>query len=605
MNMKKLNIIMIINVMILINITYTPAAHIIGESNVEETFTVQSNRNITQEEFKAQNIINVTVKEEWVRTYRGPEMFVPQVPGWYAMATDSKGNVYITGASKGNNTFSDYTTIAYDTHGNELWIATYDGPANSDDKAMAITLDSSGNVFVTGISSNSGIEYKIINGYDIATVAYDAKGRELWVARYNGPGNGYDFTSNIAIGPNGNVIATGYSPGNGTDRDFLTIAYNPDGKQLWVSRYNGPGNSGDFACDLAVDLNGNIYVTGHSYDNITDYDYTTIAYDRFGNTRWIARYDGPENFSDFSQAIALDLKGNVFITGMSFGKGSHRDFATIAYDSSGKQLWVKRYNGPGNLWDGSHDIVVDSNGNVIVSGVSASYYHNLSYGSTSWEYTTIAYDNKGNQKWLSKYNGPGNYTDCALAMITDEFGNVYVTGWSRYNGTKCEAATISYDPLGNQRWIARYSGSREGTYAGYNIAIDSLNNIYVIGVSHGEEVMYNSLLIKYSQRPILQATIDIDPNTLNLRSKGKWITCYIEISGFDVNNINIDSLMLEDTQPAEWGNVQGKTLMVKFLRKEVKKMLSPGTYNLKITGKLTDGTMFEGYSDTIRIVNSI
>lgn len=98
--------------------------------------------------------------------------------------------------------------------------------------------------------------------------------------------------------------------------------------------------------------------------------------------------------------------------------------------------------------------------------------------------------------------------------------------------------------------------------------------------------------------------VDIDPDTLNLKSKGRWITCYITLnSPYDVNDIGISTILLEDTIPAEWGDIQGDTLMVKFDRSEVEDMLSPGTYNLKVTGELTDGTEFEGYSDEIRVID--
>ncbi len=49
-------------------------------------------------------------------------------------------------------------------------------------------------------------------------------------------------------------------------------------------------------------------------------------------------------------------------------------------------------------------------------------------------------------------------------------------------------------------------------------------------------------------------------------------------------------------------NFQGDILMVKFDRSEVEDMLVPGTYNLKVTGELLDGTGFEGYSDEVRVI---
>jgi hypothetical protein len=102
----------------------------------------------------------------------------------------------------------------------------------------------------------------------------------------------------------------------------------------------------------------------------------------------------------------------------------------------------------------------------------------------------------------------------------------------------------------------------------------------------------------------VSAMIDIDPNTLNLKSKGRWITCYISLNDpYDVNNIDISTILLEDIIPAEWGDIQGDTLMVKFDRSEVEDMLPVGTYNLKVTGELADGTSFEGYSDEIRVID--
>jgi hypothetical protein len=112
------------------------------------------------------------------------------------------------------------------------------------------------------------------------------------------------------------------------------------------------------------------------------------------------------------------------------------------------------------------------------------------------------------------------------------------------------------------------------------------------------------------------AIIDIHPHTLNLKSKGKWITCYIELpDGYDVGDIDFSTVMLNDTipvslldvpapdpVPTEIGDYDGDgipDLLVKFDRAEVMALLSVGEATLTITGEVA-GTPFEG-SDTVRV----
>ena len=63
---------------------------------------------------------------------------------------------------------------------------------------------------------------------------------------------------------------------------------------------------------------------------------------------WASRYNGPGNAGDGATAMVLDAEGNVYITGYSFDYGSGLDYATIKYDSAGVPIWVARYNGAGN-----------------------------------------------------------------------------------------------------------------------------------------------------------------------------------------------------------------------------------------------------------------
>jgi len=361
--------------------------------------------------------------ELWVRRYNGPGNSYDEA---YAIAVDGSGNVYVTGNSYGSGIppFHDYATIKYDPDGNELWVQRYNGPGNSADIALALAVDGSGNVYVTGVSVGSG------TSDDYATIKYYPDGDTAWVRRYNGPpGNSQDAANAIAVDGSGNVYVTGYSTGSGTGPDYATIKYYSNGDTAWVRTYNGPGNNDDWAFAVAVDGSGNVYVTGVSVGSGTNYDYATIKYDPQGNELWVKRYNGND---DHALAIAVDGSGNVYITGRSYGSGTNYDYATIKYDPQGNELWVKRYNGPGNAWDGAYSIAVDGSGNIYVTGVS--------YGSeTERDYATIKYDPQGNELWVKRYNGPGNSIDGAYAIAVDGLANVYVTGVS--NG---DYATIKY-----------------------------------------------------------------------------------------------------------------------------------------------------------------
>ena len=106
-------------------------------------------------------------------------------------------------------------------------------------------------------------------------------------------------------------------------------------------------------------------------------------------------------------------------------------------------------------------------------------------------------------------------------------------------------------------------------------------------------------------------TIDFDPDTLNLKSKGKVVTVYIELPvGYDVSQIEVSSIMLNsqvqaEAKPTEIGDYDDDgipDLMIKFDKATVQSILEVGDeVEIVVTGELTDGTPFEG-SDTIRVI---
>lgn len=236
--------------------------------------------------------------------------------------------------------------------------------------------------------------------------------------------------------------------------------------QVWVARYDKYG-IGSGAVAIAVDDSGYVYITGDSFDTTFSEDYVTIKYNSSGDTVWVRRYNGPDKYSaDNAFAIAVDKNGNVYVTGRSTGIGTDYDYATVKYNNTGNEMWVKRYNysTTNYNWDGAYAIAVDNNGNVYVTGASDSG------NGSNYDYATIKYDSLGNTLWERRYNGPNNKLDAAYVLTVGNNGNVYVTGVSR-GLTYTDYATIKYNGSGDTAWVRRYSdttkeylGSKEYDY---------------------------------------------------------------------------------------------------------------------------------------------
>ncbi len=345
----------------------------------------------------------------------------------------------------------------------EEWVARYNGPGNGFDEPRDVAIDASGNVYVTGY---------------YATVKYDSAGNEQWAKGYGG-----NLATALALDSSGNVYVTGYSYDND---DYATVKYDSEGNEQWVARYNGPGNGEDRANALAVDASGNVYVTGYSWGGSTS-DYATVKYDSAGNEQWVARYYGQGNRLSEARDVAIDSSNNVYVTGFSRNSGSNHDYATVKYDSAGNEQWAKRYNGPANGYDQAYALAVDASGSVAVTGYSSN------------DYATVKYDSAGNEQWVARYNGPENGEDAASGLALDSSGDAYVTGLSsNAAGSYYDYATVKYDSAGNQLWVARYNGPANNNDYAYALAVDASGNVYVTGrSSNGNNDDYAT--IKYSQ----------------------------------------------------------------------------------------------------------
>jgi uncharacterized delta-60 repeat protein len=512
------------------------------------------------------------VFEDWASYYASG--LLPGSDYTTAIATDGNGNVFVTGISQ-NRLSTDYLTIKYDPAGNTIWENRYNPNFKANNKVIDMVIDNSGNAYITGTTyanddsraitikysasgeqewiasyeklgvvamaaDNSGNIYLtgvsagLVQDADIVTIKYDNSGNQEWVSRYNDPGNSWEETVDIATDPSGNIFITGWR-GFGNNQDFLTIKYNTFGDSQWVAIYNSPWNRADKATALAVDLDGNLYITGNS-STINSSDYLTLKYNSAGNLLWTARYDSPENNNGKPTAITVDANGNAYVTGMS---GSPSRLTTLKYSTDGDSLWVARvndvyvfsvagigvdnsgnvtvagsgsktliplpinvnyfvfkyttfgdslwraeYDGPGNKGeDIAQAIALDQAGNALVTGYSG--HEGCTSNDCIPDYTTLKYHaTSGNTLWEARYDGPGTSDDRLADMNLDVAGNVYVTGQSRSSDTTSEYATVRFNTSGDSVWAVRFDGGGNDNQA-RSIVLDVFGNVNVTGTSDG------------------------------------------------------------------------------------------------------------------------
>ena len=422
------------------------------------------------------------VDTAWVRRYPGPGS-----NNWRQakfIAVDGSGNVYVAGWNSGGGTSDDYITIKYYPNGDTGWVRRYNGSGNHIDRARAIAVDDSCNVYVTGYSLGSG------TSYDYATIKYYPNGDTAWVRRYNSAGDFGDAAYAIGIDASGNIYVTGFISHHYPSDDYGTIKYDPNGNELWVRTFNRPEDNltwDYYHPGIAVDASGNAYVTGNVGTGHTNN--VIIKYYPNGDTAWVRTFEGIPG--DFTDNIAIDSSGNVYVCG-GIVSGWGYSYRTVKYDQNGNELWWRVYN-PGCCVNVAQAISADDSSNVYVTGTSECE------GACYYEYATIKYDANGNELWVRRYSGPGGLDEDATLTI-DGYSNVYVTGASYGNGTGFDYATVKYDPNGNELWVQRYDGglgwSEDLARA---IVVDNSRNVYVTGLSENDFGGYNYATIKYVQ----------------------------------------------------------------------------------------------------------
>jgi hypothetical protein len=386
----------------------------------------------------------------------------------------------------------------------------YSGSGSGPDYPSAVVVDAAGNVFVGGSETELGITDK-----DWVIMKYDASGLEVpgWPKKF--PNSGNDSLAAMKIDGLGNLYTTGRfmfgSSSGGRQAEYFTIKMSgATGAILWSRRYSlKPGSGFDQALAIAIDGEGNVYVTGESETSASTLDVVTIKYPHNSSgieepseppqsAEWVHRYDGNNsNGSDGGTCIAIASNGDALVGGYSAGAGSSFDFITfrVKYDGTkadkADTVWTERFNNsPINLIDKVVGIAVDKNDDAIVTGASKSSAQN--------DFRTIKYRfSDGAVLWSVKYNYFAN--DEPVGIVADKNNFIYVTGKSNRGDAKDNILTIKYKPAtGDTVWTKSTNGpTTQSIDAATGILLTDA--IYVSGTVSADTLngLKNFVIIKY------------------------------------------------------------------------------------------------------------
>jgi hypothetical protein len=364
--------------------------------------------------------INSDGTYSWTKTMGGTD------PDYgYSVAVDGSGNIYVTGYFSGTADFdpgvaTDNHTAAGDediyltrinSDGSYGWTKTMGGGS---DVGRAVAVDGSGNIYVTGefygtTDFDPGVatdNHTPAGAWDIFLTRINSDGSYGWTKTMGGTDSEDGYS--VAVDGSGNIYVTGYfsgtadfDPGVATDNhtaagneDIFLTKINSDGSYGWTRTMGGTAYEHGFS--VAVDENGNVYVTG-IFGGTVDFDpgvgmdnhisagYADIFLTKInsdGSYGWTKTMGGTSN--DYSDSVAVDGSGNVYVTGIfagtaDFDPGAGTDSHTSAgsYDifltKFSFSTSCRDFNG-----DGHGDILgMNSAGMIWWYDISGDTWHNI------------------------------------------------------------------------------------------------------------------------------------------------------------------------------------------------------------------------------------
>ena len=340
---------------------------------------------------------------------------------------------------------TDAFVAKLDSSGMIQWNTFLGGTGNNEGYGIAI--DSSDSIYVVGISNVTwGSPIRAYSGnYDAFVAKLDSSGMLAWNTLLGS--SSVEYGRSIAVDSSGNVYITGlsgdtwgspirrYSGGS----DAFVTKLNNSGILEWNTFLGGSDSDGGYG--IALDSNTNIYVTGYStgtwgppvWTNSGNCDAFVTKINNNGTLNWNTFLGGSD--SDIGYRIAVDSNDNIYVRGESSATwGSPIRAFTENHDAFVAKLnqsieleWNTFLGGPD--FNEGFDIAVDSSGNVYVTGDSICNWGDpVRAFSRPLDAYVVKLDNSGVLQWNTFLGGNGD--DIGYGIAVDFSDNIYVTGYS-------------------------------------------------------------------------------------------------------------------------------------------------------------------------------
>jgi hypothetical protein len=378
-----------------------------------------------------------------------------------------------------------------------LWIRQFG--SEEVEYALGVAVDTIGNVYIVGLTGGALPGQTNVGGLDAFVRKYDAAGNEVWTRQFGSVA--LDFAQGVAVDIAGNVYVAGRTAGALTDQpsagglDAFVRKYSAVGDELWTRQFGSTAN--DTALGVAVDANGNVYITGETYGALPGQthaggvgsDAFIRKYDAAGNELWTRQFGSTAH--DGARDAVIDAAGNLYVTGWSWAPLPNQtlvgrvDVYLRKYDATwGIELWTRQFDSA--AWDVPYAIALDTAGNVYIAGETEGAFLGQTHTGNRDAFV-CKFDTAGNLLWVNQFGSTAH--DQAYGVGVDAESNIYVAGWTE--GTlpnqkrmgSSDAFARKYNADGRELWTYQFGSSRYDEIRG--AAIEAAGLLYVVGRTEG------------------------------------------------------------------------------------------------------------------------